>query len=76
MGDYPALVEVGATAIMGEIYEVDETTLLELDAYEEAPDVYARLELEVEGHDVVTYVLPARFAVGRPVIASGDWRRR
>jgi gamma-glutamylcyclotransferase (GGCT)/AIG2-like uncharacterized protein YtfP len=76
MGEYPALVDGGYTAVAGEIYAVDETTLLELDAYEEAPDVYARRTLIVEGHDVVTYVLAGRLAVGRPGIASGDWRRR
>jgi gamma-glutamylcyclotransferase (GGCT)/AIG2-like uncharacterized protein YtfP len=75
MGAYPALVEAGDTAVAGEIYAVDEALLAELDEYEEAPAVYQRRELRVDGHDVVTYVLPERLAAGRPVIASGDWRR-
>lgn len=76
MGPYPALVEAGDTAVVGEIYLVDEALLAELDEYEEAPAVYQRRALRVEEHDVVTYVLPERLAVGQPRIASGDWRRR
>ena len=76
MGAYPALVEAGDTAVAGEIYAVDAALLVELDEYEEAPGVYQRRALRVEGHAVVAYVLPERFAAGRPVVASGDWRRR
>jgi gamma-glutamylcyclotransferase (GGCT)/AIG2-like uncharacterized protein YtfP len=76
MGDYPALVEAGDTVVTGEIYAVDEALLADLDEYEEAPAVYQRRTLRVEGHDVVTYVLPERLAAGMPAIAGGDWRRR
>lgn len=76
MGDYPALVEGGHTAVVGEIYDVDESRLADLDAYEEAPDVYTRAALCVEGHQVVTYVLPASLAIGCSAFAGGDWRRR
>jgi gamma-glutamylcyclotransferase (GGCT)/AIG2-like uncharacterized protein YtfP len=75
MGDYPALVEAGDTAVAGEIYAVDEALLAELDEYEEAPAVYQRRELRIAGHEVIAYVLPERLAAGKPVIASGDWRR-
>jgi gamma-glutamylcyclotransferase (GGCT)/AIG2-like uncharacterized protein YtfP len=76
MGAYPALVEAGDTAVLGEIYTVDEALLAELDEYEEAPGVYQRRLLGVDGHDVVAYVLPEPLAAGRPRIASGDWRKR
>jgi gamma-glutamylcyclotransferase (GGCT)/AIG2-like uncharacterized protein YtfP len=75
MGDYPALVEAGDTVVTGEIYAVDEGLLAELDEYEEAPAVYQRRMLRAQGHEVIAYVLPERLAAGKPVIASGDWRR-
>lgn len=76
MGGYPALVEGGATAIVGELYEVDTPTLARLDILEEAPEFYRRVAASVAGHAVELYVLPEVHAVGAAVIASGDWRRR
>src|SRR4051795_9213580 len=64
MGGYPALVEGGDTAVLGEIYEVDSALLMELDAYEEAPEVYRRRTLGIAGERVEVYVLPAELAEG------------
>ena len=65
----------GATAIEGEVYEVDEATLARLDDFEDHPGFYVRTWIGVEGGArVEAYVLGAERAEGWPVIASGDWR--
>jgi len=75
---YPGLVETGDTTVAGELYELpdDEGRLRELDRYEDAPELYTR-ELRTFGeHQAWVYLLRAEHAEGKPVIASGDWRRR
>jgi gamma-glutamylcyclotransferase (GGCT)/AIG2-like uncharacterized protein YtfP len=76
MGEYPALVEAGESAVVGEVYAIDAELLPELDRYEDAPELYQRVSRVIAGHEVWVYVLPAAHARGRPAIASGDWRRR
>ncbi len=76
MGGYPALLEAGDTAIAGEIYEVDDALLADLDAFEDVPELYERKPLRLVGHEAEGYVMRAERARGRPVIASGDYRRR
>jgi gamma-glutamylaminecyclotransferase len=72
-GGYPGMVAGGHTKVTGEIYEIDPAAWPELDRYEEAPEVYERVQLVVEGHVVGAYLLRARHAAGKPVIESGDW---
>ena len=76
LGAYPALVEGGATAIVGEVYEVDDTLLRRLDVFEEVPEVYerklVRLALDAT-HPVEAYVMRREQALRAPRIASGDW---
>lgn len=74
LGEYPALVEGGRTAIVGEVYRVDRVRLAMLDDYEEAPAFYRRVTIEVAGLQVQLYVLPAQHAQDAPIIPSGDWR--
>jgi gamma-glutamylaminecyclotransferase len=76
MDGYPALIEGGATAVSGEIYEVGPELLVELDRYEDVPQLYQHAWLTIGGHHVLAYLLPAVLAVGRPRLASGDWRAR
>jgi gamma-glutamylcyclotransferase (GGCT)/AIG2-like uncharacterized protein YtfP len=76
MGEWPALLEGGNCAIVGELYEVDDALLVELDAYEDVPDLYLRVEREISGERAFIYVLRPEHGVGRAVIASGDWLRR
>jgi len=76
MGEYPALVEGGATAVVGELYEIDASLLPDLDRYEDVPDMYARRLLQVGEHQALTYVLHPELASGLRVIASGSWRDR
>ena len=60
----------------GELYEVDEALLLELDRYEDVPELYLRVERTIAGEPAVIYVLRPEHGRGRPAIASGDWLRR
>jgi gamma-glutamylaminecyclotransferase len=76
LGGYPALVEGGQTAIVGEIYEVEADILTELDRYEDVPEMYQRVSMRIAGHDVLVYALPTERAAGRPRLADGDWSRR
>lgn len=72
-GGYPGMILGGHTKVTGEIYEIDASAWPKLDAYEQAPEVYERVQLVVEGHVVSAYLLRAEHAAGKPVIASGDW---
>lgn len=74
MGEYPALVEGGTTAVRGELFEIDGALLPSLDAYEDVPEMYARRSIEVDGRIAVAYVLRPELALGIGPIASGDWR--
>lgn len=74
LGRCPGLQAGGATAIVGEVFAVDEVTLARVDALERHPEWYVRTEVVLaDGRRVATYVLPDRFCAGLPVIASGDW---
>jgi gamma-glutamylcyclotransferase (GGCT)/AIG2-like uncharacterized protein YtfP len=72
-GGYPGMIFGGHTKVTGEIYEIDASAWPKLDEYEQAPEVYERVQLVVEGHVVSAYLLRAERAAGMPVIASGDW---
>ena len=77
LGTYPGLVEGGATAVAGEVYEVDGALLAALDAFEGHPDDYRRTPVRLAGGDVAeAYVVPAERALGGIVVPTGDWRTR
>ena len=72
LGRYPGVVAGGITAIAGEVYEVDEALLVELDDFEDVPELYVRDTLATPFGEAVVY----RYVggeVGAPV-PSGDWR--
>ena len=74
-GDYPALVEGGRDAIVGELYEVDPAIFPELDAFEDVPELYARVRIDLGADRAWVYLLRPEHARGRPRIGSGDWPR-
>ena len=81
LGAFPAAVEGGDTAILGEVYAVNDATLVSLDRLEGVPDFYSRNECDVmftDGTEVATvnlYVLrPERVRGHDKRIVSGDWR--
>jgi gamma-glutamylaminecyclotransferase len=52
LGPYPALLrEGGACRVTGEVFEVAEARLAELDEFEGCPDLYARETVEIERLD-------------------------
>jgi gamma-glutamylcyclotransferase (GGCT)/AIG2-like uncharacterized protein YtfP len=56
------------------VFEVDEALLAALDEFEEAPEVYVRAEVELEGGErVLAYLLPAERAVGVAHLPDGIW---
>lgn len=79
-GGYPALVRTGGTAIVGEVWEVNDAVLERLDRLEGVPHHYQRIEVPLavpEGAAPAhVYVQPAKHWEGREadVIASGAWR--
>lgn len=76
LGEYPALLAGGRTAIVGELYRVNGTILSVLDDYEDVPEMYQRVTIEVAGVAAELYLLPTHLAGNAPVIVSGDWLRR
>lgn len=76
MGEYPALVEGGTTAVRGELFEIDAALLPALDRYEDVPELYERRSIEIGGQPAIAYVLHPELSRGVAVIASGDWRDR
>ncbi|MBT9559651.1 MAG: gamma-glutamylcyclotransferase [Myxococcales bacterium] len=77
LGTYPALLPGGNTAVLGEVYAVDDETLGELDALEGHPDYYQREAIALDDGSVAQAYVMRRENVSdfRP-IASGDWLTR
>ncbi|MDY0002190.1 MAG: gamma-glutamylcyclotransferase family protein [Polyangia bacterium] len=76
LGPFPAMVPGGKTAVVGEVYEVDQATLEAIDRLEGHPRFYQRHPVRLEDGTVAqTYLLPTEQARGLPRIPSGDWRR-
>lgn len=73
-GFYPFVIPVENQEeyIVGEIYEIPEEALPQLDHYEGVPSLYKRTYLESEG--VHLYISQATDLDYLPVIEHGDWR--
>lgn len=77
LGSFPGLVAGGATAVAGEVYEVDAPTLAALDELEDHPGYYQRTEVVLDGGEAAwTYILPREHVASCPIIASGSWKAR
>ncbi|MGA8515800.1 MAG: gamma-glutamylcyclotransferase family protein [Burkholderiaceae bacterium] len=81
LGGYPGVTLGGDKDIVGEVYAVAPQLEAKLDAieseYPAQPDEYAKraIAVRLDGTtlDCFVYEINPRFAVGKPVIASGDW---
>jgi gamma-glutamylcyclotransferase (GGCT)/AIG2-like uncharacterized protein YtfP len=73
MGDYPAVINHGIYAIVGEVYTVSQETMIRLDALEECPDYYQRMMISTAYGDAWIYVLNDMPDQQLPEIRSGDW---
>lgn len=77
LGPFPAMSANGQTAVVGELYAVDDTTLARLDRLEGHPSFYQRTEIRLDdGQEVQTYLMDRTRMRGRARISSGDWRAR
>lgn len=69
----PALVLDGYSAVKGEVYDVDEQLLLDLDKFFYD---YVRGSVRLQsGREAVTYVKVPGMLVNAFMIPSGDWRQ-
>jgi gamma-glutamylaminecyclotransferase len=75
LGPFPAMSANGQTAVLGELYAVDDQTLVRLDRLEGHPEFYQRTPIRLaDGQEVQTYLMGDARMRRRPAIASGDWR--
>lgn len=76
LGGFPAMMDGGKSAVVGEIYAVNSPTLAMLDRLEGHPHFYRREPICLtSGRRAETYVLKTQRVNGQPRIPSGDWRR-
>jgi gamma-glutamylcyclotransferase (GGCT)/AIG2-like uncharacterized protein YtfP len=76
LGEYPALLEGGSTAVQGELYEIDEELLAHLDEFEGVPALYQRKSIalqDVQSARAEGYVMRRRSAGRAPRLRHGDW---
>jgi gamma-glutamylaminecyclotransferase len=75
LGHFPAMSAGGETVVRGEVYAVDDQTLVRLDRLEGHPEFYQRTPIRLaDGQEVQTYLMDDARARRRPAIALGDWR--
>jgi gamma-glutamylcyclotransferase (GGCT)/AIG2-like uncharacterized protein YtfP len=78
LGPYPALlprdVARDATRVHGEVYEMPDASLAELDAFEGTPDLYRRETIALDGGtSAFTYVFARALPKRARVIADGRY---
>lgn len=74
LGPFPAMVGGGRTSVVGEVYEIDRSTLAALDRLEGHPRLYQRQPIVLEdGDEALAYLFRRERVRGRPRIDSGDW---
>jgi gamma-glutamylaminecyclotransferase len=75
LGHFPAMSAGGQMVVRGEIYAVDDQTLVRLDRLEGHPEFYQRTPIRLaDGREVQTYLMGDARMRRRPAIALGDWR--
>ena len=72
LGAFPAAVQKGSTAIIGEVYAIDSATLTALDRLELCPDYFQRKQIETMYGNAWIYYLNDTEA-GHKQINVGDW---
>lgn len=73
LGGYPAAVAGGNTAIVGELYPLNQALLQRLDRLEEYPDEYIREPIPTSCGPAWMYVYRRPATPDTPVITNGDW---
>lgn len=71
-GFYPAVIAVGTSPIVGELYKINDKQLEEVDQIEGVPTFYQRDTIETPAGKAIWYVMPES-AERTDVVFSGDW---
>jgi len=75
LGAFPGLIE-WSTAIVGEVYEVDSSTFVNLDRLEGYPHFYNRKLIPTEYGDAWIYFLNGKYADrNKDFVPSGEWTK-
>ena len=72
IGEYPALITGGSTAIRCEVYRVNQQHMVNLDALEDYPHLYTRRHIETPFGQAWLY-LWNQSPQGYPLINHGNW---
>lgn len=72
-GFFPAALDYGQTALVGDLYDVDAGIFADLDTLEGYPVFYTRRRIETSSGWAWIYLWAATRRRDWPVIASGDW---
>ncbi len=76
-GEYPALVREGAGVVHGEVYSASARLLERLDAFEDVPHLYQRVEVDLsDGSRAQAYAMSHEAVRDAPVVAGGCWIER
>jgi gamma-glutamylcyclotransferase (GGCT)/AIG2-like uncharacterized protein YtfP len=74
---YPAMISDGRLRVHGEVYEVDDTQLEKLDAFEDVPNDFVRERISLDdGTEAWTYLMPRHRLSDAEPIPSGYFRLR
>jgi gamma-glutamylcyclotransferase (GGCT)/AIG2-like uncharacterized protein YtfP len=77
LGVYPALIERGTVAVLGELYLVDKKRRFELDVKWQVPILFQRATIRLEqGEEAEAYVMREDQVRGKRRLAQGDWKGR
>jgi len=73
LGGFPGIVCEGNTAIVGEVYEVDDDTFSRLDLLEGYPHFYNRKEIKTDYGDAWIYFLAKNESWSDTIVENGEW---
>ena len=77
LGVYPALLDRGQAAVVGELYLVDRKQRFAVDVKKEVPILFQRISVHLaDGTTAETYAMKEEQVRGKRRLANGDWRGR
>ncbi|HHZ87972.1 MAG TPA: gamma-glutamylcyclotransferase [Chromatiaceae bacterium] len=74
-GSYPMVIR-GSGVIYGEVYRVNDSTLVSLDTLEGYPNLYRREIIDTPYGEAFIYIYNREFCHSFEEISSGDWTLR
>lgn len=77
LGVYPALLDRGSVAIVGELYGISRKQRFTLDVKKEVPVLFQRIVVQLaDGTAAETYAMKDEQVRGKRRLANGDWQNR